>query len=171
MIERYIAEDLISSDGEIVYEKGTYLTKEMVEALKEEEFFEKGAHQYDLTDHMNKALLKDMAIVNSDNPENIERTIVNIVKVYSNENKDVVSTVIGTDLNSTIARITLSDILSIFSYFLNLMDGFGNTDDIDHLSNRRIRSVGELIQTQFRIGLTKIIKNTDKKDFYQRKRF
>ncbi len=163
LIERYIAEDLVSSDGEIVYEKGTYLTKEMVEALKDEEFFEKGAHQYDLTDHMNKVLLKDMAVVNSDNPDNIERTIVNIVKVYSNEHKDVISTVIGTDLNSTIARITLSDILAIFSYFLNLMDGFGNTDDIDHLSNRRIRSVGELIQTQFRIGLTKIIKNTDKK--------
>ena len=163
LVDRYLAEDLISSDGEIVYSKGDLLTKEIVEKLKDEEFFEKGAHQYDLTDHMNLALLKDMALVNSDNPENIERTIVNIVKVYADESKTLVSKVIGTDLNSTLARISLSDILAIFSYFMNLMDGFGDTDDIDHLSNRRIRCIGELIQTQFRIGLTKITKNTDKR--------
>ena len=163
LVDRYLAEDLISSDGEIVYSKGDFLTKEIVEKLKDEEFFEKGAHQYDLTDHMNLALLKDMALVNSDNPENIERTIVNIVKVYADESKTLVSKVIGTDLNSTLARISLSDILAIFSYFMNLMDGFGDTDDIDHLSNRRIRCIGELIQTQFRIGLTKITKNTDKR--------
>ncbi len=42
---------------------------------------------------------------------------------------------------------------------MNLMDGFGDTDDIDHLSNRRIRSVGELIQNQFRTGLAKMTKN------------
>ena len=42
------------------------------------------------------------------------------------------------------------------SYFLNLMEGIGNVDDIDHLGNRRIRSVGELLQNQFRIGLARM---------------
>ncbi len=163
LVDRYLAEDLISSEGEVAYSKGDLLTKEIVEKLKDEEFFEKGAHQFDLTDHMNLALLKEMASVNSDNPEDIERTYVNMVKVYADESKSVVSNIIGTDLNSTLPRISLSDILAIFSYFMNLMDGFGDTDDIDHLSNRRIRCIGELIQTQFRIGLTKITKNTDKK--------
>ena len=46
---------------------------------------------------------------------------------------------------------------------MNLMDGFGDIDDIDHLSNRRIRCVGELIQTQFRIGLTKMVKNVQQR--------
>ena len=52
--------------------------------------------------------------------------------------------------------ITREDILASVSYLLNLMDGFGNVDDIDHLGNRRLRSVGELLQNQFRIGLSRM---------------
>ncbi|WP_110955675.1 DNA-directed RNA polymerase subunit beta [Massilibacillus massiliensis] len=52
--------------------------------------------------------------------------------------------------------ITREDIIAAVNYLLNLMDGFGNTDDIDHLGNRRVRSVGELLQNQFRIGLSRM---------------
>ena len=52
--------------------------------------------------------------------------------------------------------ITINDIMSSINYLLNLMDGVGNTDDIDHLGNRRVRSVGELLQNQFRIGLSRM---------------
>ena len=52
--------------------------------------------------------------------------------------------------------ITREDVIASISYLLNLMDGFGNTDDIDHLGNRRLRSVGELLQNQFRIGLSRM---------------
>ena len=52
--------------------------------------------------------------------------------------------------------ITKNDIMSAINYLLNLMDGVGNTDDIDHLGNRRVRSVGELLQNQFRIGLSRM---------------
>lgn len=142
-----LAENLVSAEGEIKYKKGEYLTKEMVEELKEEEFFEKGAHQ--ITVKINDKLDKN--------------SVVNLVKVYADQDKKIVSNVIGTDLNLKLSRVTVSDILAIFSYFLNLMDGFGATDDIDNLSNRRIRCVGELIQTQFRIGLTKMVKNVVQK--------
>ncbi|MDO4799271.1 MAG: DNA-directed RNA polymerase subunit beta [Bacillota bacterium] len=53
-------------------------------------------------------------------------------------------------------HITQSDIIATFSYILNLNWGVGNTDDIDHLGNRRIRAVGELLQNQFRIGLSRM---------------
>ncbi len=53
-------------------------------------------------------------------------------------------------------HIILDDIFATISYFLNLCDGVGNVDDIDHLGNRRIRSVGELLQNQFRIGFTRM---------------
>ena len=139
---RVLAEPLISSDGEVVYEKDTLMTKEIVEDLRNQKFFEKGAHKYELK--INEKL---------DN-----HNIVNIVKVYANDKKETVSNIVGTDLNITDACVTIPDIIAIFSYFMNVMDGFGGTDDIDHLGNRRIRCVGELIENQFRIGLSKMAK-------------
>ena len=53
-------------------------------------------------------------------------------------------------------HIILDDIYATISYFLNLCEGVGTVDDIDHLGNRRIRSVGELLQNQFRIGFTRL---------------
>ena len=147
LIDKVLAEDLFDVNGELKYRKNTLLTKEIVDQLQDEEFFENGACAHQLN-------------VNTKLDTN---SIVNIVKVYANEKKDLVSNVVGTDLNLRESRVTISDIVAIFSYFLNLMDGFGKTDDIDHLSNRRIRCVGELIQTQFRIGLTKMAKNVTQK--------
>ena len=153
---RIIAENLIDANGEVKYPKGTLLTKEMVDELRDEEFFEKGAHQVDVVKNCNKDLLAEIGKTNKTKENHV---YINLVQVYSSEKKDVVSNIIGTDLNCTYSHVTISDMLAIFSYFLNLMDGFGDTDDIDNLSNRRVRCVGELIQTQFRIGLTKLTKN------------
>jgi len=52
--------------------------------------------------------------------------------------------------------VTREDMIANISYLLNLMDGVGHVDDIDHLGNRRLRCVGELLQNQFRIGLTRM---------------
>ncbi len=156
---RVLAENLADCNGEIKYKKGTFLTKQMVEELKNEEFFEKGAHQDNLTKHINKSLLEAIALANFGDKTKTKDVIVNLVKVYADENQKVVSNIIGTDLNCTLPCVTISDFIAIYSYFMNLLDGFGNTDDIDHLSNRRIRCVGELLQNQFRIGLTKLVKN------------
>ena len=51
---------------------------------------------------------------------------------------------------------TIDDIMSSINYFMNLRFGLGSTDDIDHLGNRRVRCVGELLQNQFRIGLARL---------------
>ena len=53
-------------------------------------------------------------------------------------------------------HITLDDIFAVVSYFINLNEGVGEIDDIDHLGNRRIRCLGELLQNQFRIGFTRV---------------
>ena len=53
-------------------------------------------------------------------------------------------------------HVTTEDILASVNYLLNLEHGIGYIDDIDHLGNRRIRCVGELLQNQFRIGLTRL---------------
>ncbi len=59
-------------------------------------------------------------------------------------------------VDKSVKNITPADILSSINYFFNLLHGVGNTDDIDHLGNRRLRSVGELLQNQFRIGLSRM---------------
>ena len=144
---RTLAENLVDADGELRFKKGYTLTAADVDALRDEEFFEKGAH-------MKKLKVNDKLDDNG---------IVNIVKVYNNDREKKVCNIVGTDLNGTVSYVTISDILACFSYFLNVMDGFGDTDDIDHLGNRRIRCVGELIQNQFRLGLAKMVKTVQQK--------
>lgn len=71
------------------------------------------------------------------------------------ENENVVK-IMGNDPYANKHTITISDMYAFYSYNLNVMEGIGETDDIDMLGNRRIRSVGELIQNQFRIGLSRM---------------
>lgn len=134
-MEEIIAEDLISSDGELVYPEGTELTKEIVQKLQDEKFFENGAHTVSL----------DL------NPKLDDHTNVNILKVYTSEKKEKVAIIIGTDLNCDLDHVIMPDMIATISYFMNVMDGFGDTDDIDHLGNRRIRCVGELIQNHLEL--------------------
>jgi DNA-directed RNA polymerase subunit beta len=162
LLHRILAENLVSKDGEIFtnkagvpFVKGYQLTKEDVQELRDEEFFEKGA------------MTKTLKI----NEKLDQYSIVNLVKVYANDKTaERVVNIIGTDLNLngagdrlSVSRVTVSDMVACFSYFINIQDGIGQTDDIDHLGNRRVRCVGELLQTQFRIGLTKMAKTVQQK--------
>ncbi|MFX3916365.1 hypothetical protein ACJBW5_10605, partial [Streptococcus suis] len=62
---------------------------------------------------------------------------------------------------------TPADILAEMSYFLNLADGLGRVDDIDHLGNSRIRAVGELLANKVRIGLTRMERNLRERMSFQ----
>lgn len=72
------------------------------------------------------------------------------------EDGKVVKVIANRNIDKSVKHITPADIISSISYFLNLLHGIGDTDDIDHLGNRRLRSVGELLQNQFRIGLSRM---------------
>ncbi|MFH0767576.1 MAG: DNA-directed RNA polymerase subunit beta [Bacillota bacterium] len=67
--------------------------------------------------------------------------------------------VLGNDQRENKEHVTLSDVVASMSYYLNLYDGLGSIDDIDHLGNRRLRLIGELLKNQFRIGLARAEKN------------
>lgn len=123
---------------DIIIEKGTLITKEVLETLKPA--LENG---YGVKE----------ALINNDLDTYNK---VQIIKVYSNTKPDKIVKIIGNDNTVSIKRLTISDIYATVSYYLNLLDGIGNFDEIDHLSNRRVRQVGELLQNQFRIGVSRI---------------
>ena len=132
-----LAED-IKVDNEVVFAEGTLIDKEVLEKLKE--IFENG---YGVT---------EVQI----NEELDSYNKVQIVKVYSKSNPDKVIKVIGNDQTIDEKRLTISDVYASVSYYLNLLEGVGNFDEIDNLSNRRVRQVGELLQNQFRIGVSRM---------------
>ena len=80
------------------------------------------------------------------------------IKIYApnNEAQQEINVISNAYIEDAIKNITPADIISSVSYFFGLLYNVGNTDDIDHLGNRRLRSVGELLQNQFRIGLSRM---------------
>ena len=160
-----LAEDLVESHSGVIGKdgkeesvvrlpKGHLITESDVEELKNEEFFERGNHSYAYK--INEKLDPRPLVINGE--EKVGYCLVNMVRVYPNDKREKVCNIVGNNLNDYASVVTISDMLAIFSCFINLMDGIGNTDDIDHLGNRRIRSVGELIQNAFRMGLAKMVK-------------
>ncbi len=165
-----IAENIIDENGEILFVKGSVLTKEDVQKLIDNEVFE-NSKEHTKTLRLNNEILKEAArrtapVGKDDKVLNakIEKTFegkYNILKVFDKNGKT--TNIIGTDLSLTNEWLTLSDVIALFSYLLNIYVGIGSYDDIDNLGNRRVRCVGELVQTQFRIGLSKLVKTVTQK--------
>ena len=132
-----LAEDIKVNDKTIA-SKGDVVTKELLEELKP--VFNDGYG------------VKEVLI----NEELDTYNKVQIVKVYSKVDPTKVVKIIGNDYTADVKRLTISDVYASVSYYLNLLDGIGSFDEIDHLSNRRVRQVGELLQNQFRIGISRI---------------
>ena len=130
--------ETIKVNGEVIAEKGEEVTKDLLEKLKP--VFADGYG-------VREALI---------NEELDQYNRVQIVKVYSKKNPDKIVPIIGNDQTVDLKRLTISDIYASVSYYLNLHEGIGNYDEIDHLSNRRVRQVGELLQNQFRVGISRI---------------
>ncbi len=130
--------ETIKVDGKVIAKDGDVITKELLETLKP---------------ILKNGYGKKEVLINNDLDTYNE---VQIIKVYSKNDKDKVVKVIGNDQNIDIKRLTISDIYASVSYYLNLLEGIGNFDEIDHLSNRRVRQVGELLQNQFRVGIGRI---------------
>ena len=81
---------------------------------------------------------------------------VGLKEVFIRVKEQVLKLICTADIPEKHRTVTVEDVLASFGYLLNLMDGLGTGDDIDHLGNRRVRSVGELLQNQFRIGLARM---------------
>ena len=160
---RVAAEDIIDSEtGEVFVQAGEVISEEIAEDIQNA-----GINVVDIT-------LGDRKIrIIGNNTVNIHKVLpdvdlsklhfkelvnYNVLKniIDNTEKKDLVK-VLEERYNELVPKhITTEDIIASISYLLNLSHGLGEPDDIDHLANRRIRCVGELLQNQFRIGLTRL---------------
>ena len=142
-----LANDLINNEtGEVILPAGTVINYNVdgvntVDILRANREHYRHTHHYDVMLEGNEVVLETLEVL-----------------VKSGEGEYKVR-VIGNDQRENRNHVVLSDIFASISYYLNLHVGVGKTDDIDHLGNRRLRLIGELLQNQFRMGLAKLEKN------------
>ncbi|PLR84961.1 MULTISPECIES: DNA-directed RNA polymerase subunit beta [Bacillus] len=137
-----LAETLVDPEtGEIIAEKGTTLDRRTLDRVLPHLEKNIGFKTFAATD----------GVVDHD-------IVMQTIKIYApnDEGEKEINVLGNAYVEETVKNITPSDIFASISYFFNLLHGVGDTDDIDHLGNRRLRSVGELLQNQFRIGLSRM---------------
>ena len=142
MMGTILAESLADPEtGELLASEGTEVTREVMDTL---------------APHLDNGLGM-ITVEPSEDAVVTDPIDLQLIKVYSKENPDQVTHLIGNGQPDKDAKwIVPADMIAAISYFFNLQEGIGEVDDIDHLGNRRIRSVGELLQNQFRIGLSRM---------------
>ena len=161
-----LAEDVVSPlTGEVVAEKGTKITREIAEAIQNSAAPFLWVESEDSS--RNIKILSNMmvdlqAVVDIDPAEAgvTEQVYYPVLAGIIEESAgdiDEMKRMIKRDIHDLIPKhITKDDIFASINYNMHLEYGMGNDDDIDHLGNRRIRAVGELLQNQYRIGLSRL---------------
>lgn len=142
LLNQTLAETLVDPEtGEIIVEEGTVINHDIMD---------------NLAPHIDNGLL-DVTLTPSDEAVVSEPMNVQIVKVYSKKDSERVVNIIGNGEPEEHKKWLLpEDVIASISYYFGLLEGLGEIDDIDHLGNRRIRSVGELLQNQYRIGVSRM---------------
>ena len=142
LFNQTVAETLVDPEtGEILVEKGTVIDRRTLDRLIPH--LENGIG-FQTISQVGGVLEGDITLQS--------------IKIFApnDEAQREINVISNAYIEDAIKNITPADIISSISYFFNLLHNVGNTDDIDHLGNRRLRSVGELLQNQFRIGLSRM---------------
>lgn len=142
LFNQRLAENLVDpTTGEIIAEAGQMIDRRLLDEIVDKLETDVGFKTY----HVANGVLDADSIP------------LQTISVYSPEDDSKVIKVISNGIiDKSVKNITPADIIASINYFINLLHGVGSTDDIDHLGNRRLRSVGELLQNQFRIGLSRM---------------
>ena len=161
-----LAEDVVdTTTGEILATAGTEVTKELADDIQNAAV----SHVWIQGEERNIKVLSSMMVEITNfvelTPEEKKELGVTELVYYpvleqilqENQTPEEIKEAIHRDIHDLIPKhITKEDILASINYNMHLEYGLGNDDDIDHLGNRRIRAVGELLQNQYRIGLSRL---------------
>jgi len=161
-----LAETVVSPvTGEVIAEAGTVITREIADAIQNSAapyLWVNGEDSSRNIKILSNMMVDLQAIVDID-PKEVgvtEQVYYPVLEGLLEESAgdiDELKVLIKRDLHDLIPKhITKEDILASINYNMHLEYGMGNDDDIDHLGNRRIRAVGELLQNQYRIGLSRL---------------
>ncbi|MGE7998200.1 DNA-directed RNA polymerase subunit beta [Lysinibacillus sp. NPDC093190] len=145
LFNQTIAETLVDPEtGEILVEKGTLLDRRTLDKIL--------PYLEDTSKGIGYRTLSQVGGVLEDD------VTIQSIKIYApkDEAQKEINIISNAYIDEEVKNVTPADVLSSVSYFFNLLYQVGATDDIDHLGNRRLRSVGELLQNQFRIGLSRM---------------
>jgi len=165
-----LAENVVDpTTGEVLAEEGTRLSMELCDNIQNSGIGYVYVYTEDKEDRRKKKILSNLAVDINGFIGEYDLTGKDLgikEKVYYPElkkileefsTKDEIAQAIKTRKHDLVPKhITFEDIMASINYIMHLDSDFGNVDDIDHLGNRRIRSVGELLQNQFRIGLSRM---------------
>ena len=163
---RILAEDVVSPlTGEIVAEKGTKITREIADQIQNSAVTHLWVEGEDASRNIKilSNMMVDLQAVVDIDPKEVGVTeqvyypvLAGIIEEAAGD-IDEMKRMIRRDIHDLIPKhITKDDIIASINYNIHLEYGIGNDDDIDHLGNRRIRAVGELLQNQYRIGLSRL---------------
>ena len=181
---RFVAEDLINGEtGEVLAEAGDEITEEIVEKLDEAGLKEiptlhiddinigpymRNTLAADKNESREDALIDIYRVMRPGEPPTLETAEALFNSLFFDSERYDLSSVGRVKMNSRLAfgpdvappdslrTLRKDDILAILHELMNLKDGKGEIDDIDHLGNRRVRSVGELLENQYRVGLLRM---------------
>ena len=158
------AENIVSEDGELIVKKGDVISKEAAEQIKDlginVVYVELDGKKVKVIGNNTVDISKYLGVEIDKNVIK-EEVYLPALKELLEELGDVKEKKLKEEIarnreKLVIKHITMDDIIASINYFLNFNYGMGKVEDIDHLGNRRVRCVGELLQNQFRIGLTRL---------------
>ncbi len=161
---RVLAEDAVDMQtGEIIAAAGTTVTAEIADAIQNAAIPSVLVETPEKNVKILSNLMVDLASYVNCNPKDLGvrelvyyPVLAQILEEYAGD-EDAVKEAIRKNVHELVPKhITKEDILTSINYNIHLEYGIGNADDIDHLGNRRIRAVGELLQNQYRIGLSRL---------------
>ncbi|MEM7124314.1 MAG: DNA-directed RNA polymerase subunit beta [Pseudomonadota bacterium] len=180
LIGRYMADDLIDeSSGEIFVEAGDEIDEELLEKLNELGINElptldidhvnvgpyiRNTLAVDKSSNREEALFEIYRVMRPGEPPTIDTAETLFKGLFFDSERYDLSAVgrvkmnarLGLEHDETLRVLTRDDIMSVLTTLVELKDGKGDIDDIDHLGNRRVRSVGELLENQYRMGLLRM---------------
>ncbi|HJL58290.1 MAG TPA: DNA-directed RNA polymerase subunit beta, partial [Alphaproteobacteria bacterium] len=180
LIGKFLSCDIINEkNGKIYFEAGYEINEELIAFLNQNKItkiftlkldnvdigsYIRNTLQLDKARSREEALFEIFKILRPGEPPTIETAELLFNNLFFNENRYDLSAVGRLKINSKFKKdisidkriLEKTDILDVVKHMHNLIDGIGEVDDIDHLGNRRVRSVGELLENQYRIGLLKM---------------